>query len=67
VDFEAEPDGRVKLLVSDRELLALKGGLLEADEAIRDDTAFSARVGVSREVARRLFDEVVAARRLATP
>jgi hypothetical protein len=54
----------VRLLVSDRELLAFKGALLEADEAIREDTAFSARVGVKREVARRLFDEVVEARRL---
>jgi hypothetical protein len=65
VEFEAETDGRVRLLVSDRELLAFKGALLEADEAIRDDTAFSARVGVDRTMARRLFDEVVEARRLA--
>lgn len=62
----AEPDGRVRLVVSDEELLAIKGALLEADEAIRDDMAFSARVGVPREKVRRLLDLVVEARRLAT-
>jgi hypothetical protein len=45
MEFTAEPDGRVRLLVTDRELLAFKGALMEADEAIHDDIAFSARVG----------------------
>jgi hypothetical protein len=64
VDYELARDGRVALMVDATELLALKSALMETDEAIRDDVAFSARVGVQRNEVRRLFDDVVAARRL---
>jgi hypothetical protein len=37
---------------------------MEANEAIRDDMAFSARVGVPRSEVEELFAEIVAARRL---
>jgi len=66
VDYTLKGD-KVCLVVTDRELLALKGALLEANEGIRDDMAFSARVGVPREEVERLFDEVIAARRLLSP
>jgi hypothetical protein len=64
MDYDITDDGRVRLTVTDRELLGLKGALLEASEAIRDDMAFSARLGVTRDEADVLFDAVVAARRL---
>jgi hypothetical protein len=65
MDYKANDDGRVCLTVSDRELLALRGGLVEADEAILDDMSFSARVGIPREEVRSLLDQVIAARQLA--
>src|SRR4051794_13292028 len=35
-------------LLSARELQAIRGSVIEADEAISDDVAFSARVGATR-------------------
>lgn len=64
VDYTRRDPSTVLLAVTDQELLALKGALLEANEAIRDDMAFSARIGISREEAQRLFDQVIEARRL---
>jgi len=42
-----------------REIQLIRGCLLEADEAIRDDAAFSARVGASRVESVALFDAIV--------
>jgi hypothetical protein len=64
MEYAEHDRGRISLFVTERELIALKGALLEADEAIRDDMAFSARVGATRHEVRRLFDEVIAALRL---
>jgi hypothetical protein len=38
-------DGTISLELTSRELQAIRGSLFEADEAITDDVAFSARVG----------------------
>jgi hypothetical protein len=64
MEIYSEGPEQVRVVVNESELLALKGALLEADEAIPDDMAFSARVGVSRSEARELFSRVVEAMRL---
>jgi hypothetical protein len=64
MEYSLKDRDTVCLVVTDRELLALKGGLMEADEAIHDDMAFSARLGVPREEVEKPRTELVAARRL---
>lgn len=46
-----------------REVQLIRGSLLEADEAIRDDVAFSARVGATRAESVALFDAIVVLQR----
>lgn len=64
MDFRSDGSGRVILVANETELIAVKGALLEADEAIRDDTAFSARVGATRTAVRHLREQMVAALRM---
>jgi homogentisate 1,2-dioxygenase len=60
-------DDHVQLVVTHGELQALRSALLESDEAISDDVAFSARLGVPRWMIRRLWIETVYAQRWHQP
>ena len=64
MDFSKEESGKVTLRVSPEELELIRGSLLVASDAISDEVAYHARVGVPKASWRPLFEDVVHAQRL---